>query len=233
MSNFRSIQVGIELTVLAIDSTYDGITFSAYEYRHRSVYPYLEKLGFRVELYQGKLARRHFVAPIAREIHIVYITGLGHGCSNMFTGDRGMPIFKVGEYSPKESQNKIIHLLSCETAIELGIDMTSHGCQAFFGYDAPFIYVKDTSEVFWECDAEIDRAFVEGMNAGEVYNRVAEYYQRSIQKYKDEFINSLINGSNQEMVDTLRKVFSNLQHNANHLCSPSVSSRWGDVGAKL
>ncbi len=151
----------------------------------------------------------------------------------MFTGDRGMPVFEVGHYSYEESKEKIIHLLSCSTAIELGSDMTQHGCLAFFGYDAPFIYVPDISEVFWECDSEIDRAFAQGMSAGEVYERATERYQQCIQNYKDKHITALINGEERETVALLKRVFSLLEYNYNHLCSPSVDRRWGNVEVTL
>ena len=111
--------------------------------------------------------------------------------------------------------------------------MTQNGCLAFFGYDAPFTYNPDISEVFWECDSEIDRAFAEGMSAGEVYDRVTELYQQRIQDYKAQYIAALINGEDRRRVANLKRVFSDLARNYNHLCCPSVDPRWGKVEVRL
>ena len=221
------------ITILAIDSDHDPITESACEYRQQSVYPYLEERGFEVKYHRGKLARRHYVASVAQERGIVYITGSGHGHPHEFTGDCGCTIFRVGDYSQEESQEKIIHLLSCYTARELGLDMTQNGCLAFFGYDDGFYNMLEFSEVFWECDSEIDRAFAEVMSAGEVYERVTELYQQRIKEYRDMWATAIINGDDKEKVDLLYDVVNHLKGNYNHLCCPSVDTRWGRVDIRL
>ncbi|MDJ0902844.1 MAG: hypothetical protein QNJ55_28995 [Xenococcus sp. MO_188.B8] len=227
------------ITILAIDSDYDSITQSAYEYRQKSVYPYLEELGFEVKYHRGQSARRYLIAPVAQERSIVYITGSGHGHPREFTGDYGCTIFKVGHYSKEESQEKIIHLLSCYTARELGLDMAQNGCRAFFGYDDPFYFVLNFSEVFWELDSEIDRAFAEVMSAEEVYDRVSKLYQQRIQEYTDMWATAIMNEDDregdQETVNVMYELYEVIKHlkgNYRHLCCPSVNPKWGriDVG---
>jgi hypothetical protein len=188
MVEHRTRVVEIDLVILAIDSEDDEITRSACDYRQSYVYPYLEQQGFLVKSYQGKSARRHFVAPVARTPNIVYITGSGHGNPQEFTGNRGTPIFSVGNYSSEESEDKIIHFLSCETAAKLGLYLVNRGCRAFFGYDDYFFCVLEVSDVFWECDSEIDRAFAEGVTAEEVYDRTATLYQKRIQESWDRYM---------------------------------------------
>lgn len=224
--------------VLAIDSSYDDITAVAFNYRQLHVYSYLIEQGFNIERCQGKLARRHYVASAARTIGVKYITGVGHGSEDTFTGDQGTPIFSVGNYNQEESNDKIIHFLSCQTAIELGCDLVRHGCRAFFGYDDNFTFVMKTADIFFECDSAIDRAFADGKNAEEVYNSTKEIYENLIQECSDKWIEALLSSNDDEteqseLSEIWKRTFSWLQFNLNHLCCPSINQRWGDCQAKL
>ncbi len=225
--------VEIKLVVLGIDSNYDRTTALAFEYRQKNVYPYLVERGFTLEYCQGKLARRYYVALEAKDSKVVYITGSGHGLDDTFTGHLGENVFRVGDYSIEECQGKIVHLLSCNTAYILGIEMVKQGCLAFFGYQYPFTFVEATADVFFECDSEIDRAFADGLTAAEVYHRVSDLYQKRIQEYRDRYVEGLFNGEDDETLDTLEKTVSFLTENLNNLCTPSVYKRWGDRAAKL
>ena len=172
--------------VLAIDSSYDYITTAAFKYRQIHVYPYLEEKGFHIERCQGKLARRHYVASAARKPNVKYITGVGHGSEDTFTGDQGTPVFRVGNYHQEESDGKIIHFLSCKTAVELGFNLVENGCRSFFGYDDNFTINPETPDIFFECDSEIDLAFADTNNAEEVYNRTQQIYENRIKEYTDK-----------------------------------------------
>lgn len=184
--------------VLAIDSSYDEITTAAFNYRQLHVYPYLIEKSFHIERCQGKLARRHYVAPTARKPNVKYITGVGHGSEDTFTGDRGTPIFSPGNYDRAESDGKIIHFLSCKTAVQLGSNLVENGCLAFFGYDDNFTFILATPDIFFECDSEIDRAFADTNNAEEVYNRTKQIYENRIQEYSDKWIAALLGDNEAE-----------------------------------
>ena len=154
----RTASLEMHLTVLGVDANFEPITQAGFKYRQTNVYRYFEAKGFAIQRCQGSLARRLYLAPAARQAHVVYITGIGHGTYDTFTGDYYDPIFSVGNYSPEEVQGKIVHLISCETAGKLGPDFVNHGCRAFFGYDENFSFQMDIADVFFQCDSEIDRA---------------------------------------------------------------------------
>lgn len=229
----RTRAVEIPVTVLAIDSDYDALTKIIFEYRQINVYPYLEERGFSMEKCQGKLARRHFVVDALENFNVEYITGMGHGYPDTFTGDQGNPIFTVGKYREEESKGKIIHLLSCETAIKLGVDLVGNSCLAFFGYDIKFTYICDylEAEVLLECDAEIDRAFADGLTSQEVFQRVDSLYETKIKEYEERLYNALSN--NEENYDQILELLGLLEVHRNHLCCPSVNKRWGNLEARL
>jgi hypothetical protein len=223
------------VTILAIDSSYDNLTQIIFEYRQTNVYPFLQDRGFLIEQCQGKLARRHFVISALERLNVEYITGMGHGFDDTFTGDRGNPIFTVGKYRQEESQGKIIHLLSCYTAIRLGVDLVDNGCLAFFGYDIPFNYICDSldAEVLLECDAEIDRGFAEGLSAEEVYQRINNLYEERMRECKEKIYQARLNDENEVNIRNLKDILKFLRVHRNHLCCPSIDQRWGSIEARL
>jgi hypothetical protein len=164
------------------------------------------------------MARRIYAAPAAKKPEVVYITGVGHGSYTTYTGDHYDPIFSVGQYQAAEAAGKVIHLLSCQTAAELGPDMVASGCKAYFGYDVNFTFMMDDADVFFECDSEIDYALADGLTAGAAYDRARALF--------DEKIDEL---------DAAGKsyVASILELDRDHLCAPSIDARWGSKQAKI
>src|SRR5437763_1682358 len=155
----RTVSLGAPPTILAVDANFEPITQAGFQYRQINVYPYLAAKGFTIQRCQGSLARKIYVAPATHQPNVVFITGIGHGSYNSFTGDYYDPVLTVGNYSQEEAQGKIVHLLSCETARDLGPDLVSHGSKAYFGYDENFSFQMDDADMFFECDSEIDKGF--------------------------------------------------------------------------
>ena len=204
--------------VLAIDSCEDDATQIVHAYRNQYVYPDLEARGFRLIYYQEQAALRENVESAARRNYIAYITGSAHGSDTACFGYDSSPIFEVGNYQPEEVDGTIIHLLSCQTGAELGPDFVKNGCRAYFGYSGIFTFPLDFIDIFLECDAEIDRAFADGLTAEKVHDRVVTLYEQRISELND--------------VGELDAA-SMLEENLEYLCTPSVDSRWGDGQARI
>ncbi len=217
-SKRRTVTLSLDAVIIGIDANFEPITKAAYDYRQKNVYPYLQSKGFTVQFLQGSMARRTYVAPAARQPNVHYVTGLGHGSYESFTGDFYDPVFSVGNYSPEESNGKIVHFLSCETARSLGPDFTQHGCKAYFGYDENFSFQPDTADLFFECDAEIDRAIADGLDATGVIGRVRSVFDTHIAELRAQ-------GSNYKA--------ATLEFDRDHLRSPVDGEQWGDASAKL
>ena len=213
-----TVQLGLDVVVLGIDVDFEPVTLAGFTYRQTNVYPYLEDKGFTVERRTGSQARRAYVVGAASQPGVRYITGIGHGSYTTFTGDQYDPVFAVGNYNPTESQGKIAHLLSCETARDLGPDFVAHGCRAYFGYDEDFSFQLDTANIFFECDSEIDRAFADGLTAGEVYARTRALFDQRISELRAQ-------GSNYKA--------ATLEFDRDHLRSPNDGPQWGDPSATL
>lgn len=214
----RAVSLSVDVVVLAVDSSFESVTNQVFQYRQKNVYPFLEQKGFTIQRCQGPLARRIYVAPEARKPGVDYITGVGHGSYDTYTGDFHDPIFSVGNYSPEESRAKIVHLISCETARELGPDFVAHGCRAYLGYDENFSFQPDDGDIFFECDSEIDRAFAQGATAAEAYERARALFDQKIAAFR-----------------AAGKEFkaATLEFNRDHLRSPTSGPQWGDPNARL
>jgi hypothetical protein len=209
----------LPVTLLGIDSNYEPVTLAAFQYRERYVYPYLQAKGFTVKKFQGPLARRHYVAPEARKPDVEYLTGVGHGSYNLYTGDHGNVIFQVGNYHPDEAKGKIVHFLSCQTARDLGPDFVRNGCRAYFGYDENFTFYMPEKDTFFECDSEIDKAFADGLSAAQVYDRLKKLYDQRIADLR---------------AAGKLYVAATLEFDRDHLrCPSSGGANWGDPRAKL
>lgn len=215
----KKVSLVLPVTVLGIDSNYEPVTLAAYQYREANVYPYLQAKGFQVTKLQGPLARRYYVAPEAKKPEVDYMTGVGHGSYDLYTGDHGDVIFQVGNYHPDEAKGKIVHFLSCQTARGLGPDFVANGARAYFGYDENFSFTMPEKDTFFECDSEIDRAFADGLTAAQVYDRVRKLYDQRIADLR--------------AAGKLREA-ATLEFDRDHLrCPSSGGSRWGDARAKL
>jgi len=217
----KTVSIIMEAVVLAIDANFDPVTKAPFEYREEHVYPYFEKKGFKVVRRQGTSARRAEVAPQARKPNVVYLTGVGHGFPDSYTGDNLDPIFSKGHFRREESEGKIVHFLSCETAAGLGPHFVTNGCRAYFGYSDEFTYPPVLAEVFFECDSEIDRGFADGLTAGQVFKKVIGRFQKHIARLK-------ATGDGGDLFNA-----SVLEVDLRLLRTPSSGTEFGDPGAKL
>ncbi|HVT89414.1 MAG TPA: hypothetical protein VHD56_11220 [Tepidisphaeraceae bacterium] len=217
----RTLTLSATIDVVAIDSNYEEVTRQGFDYREKNVYPYLESKGFTVVRRQGKMARRVYTTEACTKPGTDYITGIGHGLDDAYTGDWGDIIFKVGSYDAAEVAGKVIHFVSCQTAAKLGPDFIKKGCLAFFGYDINFSFSKELADLFFECDSEIDRAFADGLSAGDVHDRVMKVFERNITALK----------ATGKSGDSYWAAV--LATNMDHLRSPSIDTMFGSKSARL
>ena len=210
-----------KVVVLAIDANFDPVTKAPFEYREANVYPHIEEQGFTIVRRQGEMARRADVAPQARKPNVLYLTGVGHGFPNSYTGDNLNSIFNKATLNANECKGKIVHFLSCETAVGLGPSFVEKGCLAYFGYSDNFTYPPILEQTFFECDSEIDRGFADGLNADEVFQRVVAKFQEHIDQLKST-------GDNGDLMNA-----SILEVDLRLLRAPSISAEYGDKNARL
>jgi hypothetical protein len=97
--------------------------------------------------------------------------GIGHGQGNVFSGAGRLPVYQVGQYADAEVNGRVIHWTACDTAQVLGPDMVARGARAFFGYIEDIIFPPQLAQIIFDCDAEIDRALVQGSTTAQAQQR--------------------------------------------------------------
>ncbi|PQP35705.1 hypothetical protein C6A37_01090 [Desulfobacteraceae bacterium SEEP-SAG9] len=183
----------MSLNILEAESNYEDVTYIGYSFRVRKyVYPYFLQKNYDLLTLFGNDAIREKFSSYCFLPDVVYISGFGHGYDNLFTGQHGEVLWKVGSYDPREAQGKIIHLMSCLTARRLGPDLVDKGARAYFGYEEEFTFIHTIgitdpledpiADVFFECNSQVDRLIADGLSAGRVYDATKELFR---EKYED------------------------------------------------
>jgi hypothetical protein len=148
------------------EDTDTAITKSAANYRSRYVIPCFKNKNIYPIVLTGTNDTRPNFAKACKQSGVVYISGVGHGSPTAYTGYNYDHLWDACNYDPAEVKGKIIHLLSCKTAQELGPDLIKKGACAYFGYYENFTITWNHPDVFWKCDSSIDLALCNGLDAG-------------------------------------------------------------------
>ncbi len=184
---YKWVKLYIKNTVVFCEASVDTITSSAAQYRIAHVHPAFAARGFNVVSLEGANDTRANFAPEAKKPFVDYISGIGHGAPNEYTGDKIAAILQVGAYDPLEVKGKVIHLLSCQTAKELGKDVVTNGAKAYAGYFENFTIVWDDpatpgneTELFWESDSTFDIGMANGYTVEQAHNATIAAYNAAI-----------------------------------------------------
>ena len=208
------------MRVVCIDSDVDDATKQVSNWCSANTYPLVTTINtFEVVLLRGNRAVRIYLEQELVRTDVVFLSGSGHGLYDEFQGNDGLAVLEKNEYAPNEVAGKIIHLLSCNTAFQLGTDVVANGCKAFFGYDVPFTYHYEYIDYFMQPDHHLILAVLNGSSARDVHEIV-------IRKYNDA-----ITSLEQKNADPY--VIADMETDRDHFCSPSVHGSWGDLNSSL
>ena len=177
----------LKSTALFAENTTDGVTKSFAEYRIAHVHPVFASRGFHVVVNKGTSDTRTNFVNTAKKSLTTYISGIGHGNYDVYTGHAGEHILKVGAYDANEVKNKAIHFLSCRTAATLGPDTVAKGAKSYAGYDENFTFVWDDPstpvnevDLFKICDSTFDIWMAYGTTAQQAYNATIATFNAKI-----------------------------------------------------
>lgn len=211
-------------TVLFCENTTDSVTRYAAAYRMNNVHPIFKKRGFNIVSLTGVNDDRYHFAEAIKKNTVTYISGVGHGSPTTYTGHLGSPVLKVGAYQAEEVKGKTIHLLSCQTAKNLGPDLVKNGARVYGGYFENFTFVYDQAgttvdemELFWKCDSTFDIMMASGATAESAHNTTIRRYNASI--------------ALPEVAGTTTATW--LTHDRNYFRSPVVDAVYGKKEARI
>jgi len=153
----------------------DDATKSAYTWREANVYPYYTSKGFKVVILNQSSATK--VEDAINNNAVTHITGCGHGSPTVYTGYGQATVFSSSNTTLlKKLAGKYIHVLSCLTAQQLGPDMIANGAAGYAGYYPSFYFTWKSTARFFDADAEMDRAFAEGLTPKQAYQRTIDKF---------------------------------------------------------
>jgi hypothetical protein len=162
--------------VLFCENTTDSVTTPAATYRIKNVHPVFASKGFEVIVLKDVNDIRTNFAPKAKDPRVVYISGIGHGGYNSYTGHNFDPLLQIGVYTNDEVKKKSMHFLSCETARDLGPDTVGKGASSYAGYTENFVFDWDNANLYWQCDSQYDISMANGKTAEQaVADTIAKY----------------------------------------------------------
>lgn len=182
------IWIRLRTRALFCENTTDSVTTPFANYRKANVHSMFSAGGFMVISLEGIDDVRTKFAPQALNGLTVYISGIGHGNYTTYTGNGGNYILQVGHYAAAEVKDKAIHLLSCETAGQLGPDTVAKGAKCYAGYTEDFYLVWDDPstpavnemELFAKSDSTFDIWMACGATAQQAYNATVQAFNACI-----------------------------------------------------
>lgn len=165
----------------------DEATMKAFEWRQANVYDKVyAKQGFKVILI-SQSSKAKVEEALDKNANITHITGCGHGNVNVYTGYNQTTVFSGSNTTLlKKLAGKHIHLLSCLTAQQLGPAMVKNGAASYAGYHPSFYFTWKSTHRFFDADAELDRAFADGMNAPASYKRTIDKFNQILKILETE-----------------------------------------------
>ena len=205
----------IKTSVLFCENTTDKLTSLAATYRKKYVHPAFAAKGYNVISLEGTNDVRAQFAMQAKSSTVVYISGVGHGGYQEYTGHDFDTILQVGNYNTAETKGKIIHFLSCETARDLGPNTILKGAKAYIGYTEDLLFKVQTADLFWKCDSTFDICMANGCTAGDaIYDTYMQYITVGV-----------------SVIGTVTATL--LFGDRNLLRSPSFGADWGSDSARI
>ena len=184
------------MPVSVLMSDFDLPTRSASGFLLRYIAPRVEP----VQLFSFLVRRLPFQLSAPQSDIII---GTGHGSKTSFTGQNEAVILEVGKYNSREVRGKVIKLIACQTAVELGPDLIKNGARAFLGYKDDYVWVMDSdlASTPWADDLAgtclmpvIDglNALLDGKTAKESLDVELQGYLKNAVAEEDELIKSCL-----------------------------------------
>jgi len=141
---------------------------------------------------QAWQARKDLVQKVLFGLESCHFYGSGHGDATTYTGQDKEVILEVG-VNTDWGKDRVLHLLSCSTAVALGRELVEKGAKAYAGYVIDWATWIDTGKHpsndplsfgNFDSDAEFDRAMVNGKTVEQAYEACKAKYNEYIELWQ-------------------------------------------------
>lgn len=152
---------------------------------------------------KGYDARPENVKEVIEREQPDMVWGVGHGQSNEYTTQSLATFLRTGKepLNLDVTDDRIVHLLSCLTAKELGPDLINSGTDVYIGYNKEFyLGIKARDEPYpiegseptekqdfvtnTLCDLEAQRVLLDGGTVVEAYHASQQRFDEEIERYE-------------------------------------------------
>lgn len=149
-----------------------------------------ETNGIKVNQIRGDKATKSHITHDIESGNPQFINFNGHGSENCVCGQENEVLILLGE-NDSLLKNRIVHSLTCESAIELGARC---GAKAYIGYNSLFFFCMDGKSLSRPLEDRFARPILD--SAFEIPNQIAkrktvkeafEQSQKKYQEYIDEY----------------------------------------------
>jgi hypothetical protein len=184
--------------ILFIDADWDLVTQYGRAFRERFVFGNFDSewpdYNNHTSL-RGLRATQPDVDDFIKSNDVKYISGMGHGSHDTFTGYENKPIWSTNQ-DLTFLQGALVHLLSCQTGALLGTTMVMQGATVFWGYTVNFVFFHQTSgqanltddklaEAYLKMDCIIDRGILSKKSASEIHESITTYVAQIYPQLRD------------------------------------------------
>lgn len=167
-----------------------------------------------VDLAKEQANKNNFLSSLKKE-KPVFIFLNGHGTGTIVTGYNNEPLVVMGN-NEDLFKNKIIYALACKSGRTLGRWLVGNGTKVYLGYEDDFIFIIDeaqsanpltdaTAKLYLEPSNILVSSLVEGLTAGEAY-------QKSQNKYQENINSLLTSEASPEDKDLVPYLYWDLEH---------------------
>ncbi|MHA1812888.1 MAG: hypothetical protein ACTSYX_05565 [Candidatus Thorarchaeota archaeon] len=163
--------------------------------------------GFLIRYVVPRTAPPQLVGPLVRNPVFSLATvgdviiGVGHGDPDTFSGDGDQVVMSVS--SIPNVRGKVVFLVSCETALELGPAIIKSGADAFIGFKDDLVWIADADLVSrpWADEpaglvmmpiVSCINSILDGETIGDSFNTMKEEMSANIEATDDELIEQCI-----------------------------------------
>jgi len=166
--------------------------------------------GFNVIDLQGNnFIEAKFTKHVSeQEPGLIFLNGHGDEICAMGYNDEPVVILNKNDYLFK---NKIVHIISCKTALLLGQFAKDKGCKGYLGYEGLF-YIKNihpephldtASKMFMDAVNSASKVLLEGGSVEEAFLKSQKSYEKSINTCKEIYFNSTLSDSQRDFMGQL------------------------------
>jgi len=181
--------------------------------------------GFDVKCLRGDDDTKENLEKALSDNPDAFLTGIGHGNADCFTGQDKKPMIVKGENEGIVA-NHAWYPLSCEVGASLGKAVVRGGCPAFCGYDKKFVFSLSkrsgdggrAAQGFKEANNAVPLALIEGKDFDGAFKAAQNKFSEWIEKEKKE--------GNKKRVKWLL-------HDKKCQVAPATSDAYGDGNTKI